>query len=113
MEPGSSILYSQVPACHLSLSSAISIQSIPHIQLPEGKIPIGRPKRRWEDNIKMDILILPSHIRLGLQSGLCPSGFPTTNLYTPLLFPIRATCPVHLIVLDLSSEQYWVKSTDH
>jgi len=22
---------------------------------PEGKIPLGRPKRRWEDNIKMDI----------------------------------------------------------
>jgi hypothetical protein len=23
---------------------------------PEGKIPLGRPKRRWTDNIKMDIL---------------------------------------------------------
>ncbi|KAJ4434100.1 hypothetical protein ANN_16420 [Periplaneta americana] len=22
---------------------------------PEGKIPLGRPKRRWEDNIKMDL----------------------------------------------------------
>jgi hypothetical protein len=22
---------------------------------PEGKRPVGRPKRRWEDNIKMDI----------------------------------------------------------
>jgi len=22
---------------------------------PEGKIPLGRPRRRWEDNIKMDI----------------------------------------------------------
>jgi hypothetical protein len=22
---------------------------------PEGKIPLGRPKRRWEDNIKMDV----------------------------------------------------------
>ena len=21
----------------------------------EGKIPLGRPRRRWEDNIKMDI----------------------------------------------------------
>ena len=21
---------------------------------PEGKIPLGRPRRRWEDNIKMD-----------------------------------------------------------
>jgi hypothetical protein len=23
---------------------------------PEGKIPLGRPKRRWEDNIKLDLL---------------------------------------------------------
>jgi hypothetical protein len=22
---------------------------------PEGKIPLGRPRRRWEDNIKMDV----------------------------------------------------------
>jgi hypothetical protein len=24
-------------------------------QKPEGKRPLGRPKRRWEDNIKMDL----------------------------------------------------------
>ena len=23
---------------------------------PEGKRPLGRPRRRWEDNIKMDLL---------------------------------------------------------
>ena len=22
---------------------------------PDGKIPLGRPRRRWEDNIKMDL----------------------------------------------------------
>jgi hypothetical protein len=22
---------------------------------PEGKIPLGRPRRRWEDNIKIDL----------------------------------------------------------
>jgi hypothetical protein len=37
------------------------------------------------------ILILSSLLRLGLPSGLLPSGFPTTNLYTPLLSPISAT----------------------
>jgi len=47
------------------------------------------------------ILIVFSHLRLGLISGLLPSSFPT----------IRATCPVHLILLDLISrtllgEQY-------
>jgi hypothetical protein len=24
-------------------------------RMPEGKSPLGRPKRRWEDNIKMDL----------------------------------------------------------
>jgi hypothetical protein len=26
------------------------------VQLPEGKIPLGRPRRRWDDNIKMDLV---------------------------------------------------------
>jgi len=34
------------------------------------------------------ILILSSHLCLGLPSGLFPSGFPTKTLYTPLLSPI-------------------------
>ena len=31
------------------------------------------------------ILILSTHLRLGLPSGLFPSGFPTRTLYAPLL----------------------------
>ena len=69
---------------HLSLSWARPIQSTP----PQST--------SWRS-----ILILSSHLCLGLPSGLFISGFPTKTLNTPLLFPIRATCPDHLILLAL------------
>ena len=70
-------------ARHLSLSWASPIQS----SYPN--------PTSWRS-----ILLLSSHLRLGLPSGLFPSGFPTSTLYTPLPSPIRGTCPAHLILLD-------------
>ena len=69
---------------HLSLSWASPIQSI------------YLHPTSW-----ISFLMLSTHLRLGLPSGLFPSGFPTKTLYTPLSSPIRATCPPHLILLDL------------
>ena len=33
---------------------------------PDGKSPLGRPKRRWEDNIKMDLQKVGWEARPGL-----------------------------------------------
>ena len=73
-------------ARHLSLSWANSIQS------PQ------RPPTSWRS-----ILILSSHLCLGLPNGIFPSGFPTTTLCTPLPSPICATCPAHFILLDFTT----------
>ena len=69
--------------CHLSLSWASPIQSIyPH-------------PTSWRST-----LILSTHLRLGLLSGLFPSCFPHQGLIHPLSLPIRATWPAHLILLN-------------
>jgi hypothetical protein len=51
------------------------------------------------------ILIISTHLRLGLPSGLLPSGFPPNNLYVFLLSRIRATWPANLILLNLKSRR--------
>jgi hypothetical protein len=46
------------------------------------------------------ILILSTHLRFCVPSGLFPSGFPPIS-YMHSSFSIRATCPDHLILLGL------------
>jgi hypothetical protein len=73
-------------ALHWSLSWARSIQSIP-------SHPFSL----------RSILILCTHLRLNLPSGLFPSGFLTKILYSFLFSTIRVTCPSHPPWLDHSN----------
>ena len=52
----------------------------------------------------ISIVILSSHLHLGLPSGLFPSGFPINTLYAPDHSLVYATCPTHLILLDLITQ---------
>ena len=80
---------------HLSLSWASPIQSTyPH-------------PTSWRS-----ILILSTHLRLGLPSGLFPSGFPTKTLYAPSPHPYAPHAQPISHFSILSPAQYWVRSTD-
>ena len=81
---------------HLSLSWASPIQSIyPH-------------PTSWRS-----ILTLSTHPRLGLPSGLLPSGFPTKTLYAPSPHPFTPHAQPISFFSILSPAQYWVRSTSH
>ena len=76
---------------HLSLFWASPIQSIyPH-------------PTSWRS-----ILILSTHLHLGLPSVLLPSGFPTKTLYAPSPHPYAPHAQPISFCSILSPAQYWV-----
>jgi hypothetical protein len=54
------------------------------------------------------VLILSTHLRLGLSSGLFASGFPTKMLYSFLFSPfVLHVLPIHPPWLDHSNYTWW------
>ena len=103
-------LVKKFPAFHWTWRFITALTSVRHLSLSWAS-PIQSTcahPTSWRS-----ILILSTHLRLGLPSGLFPSGFPTKTLYTPLSSPIRATCPAHLILLDFITRTILGGSTKH
>ena len=59
------------------------------------------------------ILVLSSHLHLGLPICFLLSGFPAKILCAPLLSPIPPTCPTHLSLIDLITRIVLVRSTEY
>ena len=81
---------------HLTLSWTSSIQSIyPH-------------PTSWRS-----VLVLSTHLCLGLPSGLLPSSFPTKTLHIPSPHPYAPHAQPILFFSILSPAQYLVRCTNH
>jgi hypothetical protein len=86
----------------LTTVKAVSIREVK--KFPEFYTTLSQidPVRAPSRFLKIHFNII-SHLRLGLPCGLFPSVFPTNILYAPLLSPVYATRPSHLIILALAA----------
>jgi hypothetical protein len=77
-----------------------------HYRIHKSSPPVSTPSQTnlfhtTQSYFQKIMLMLSTHLCLGLPSGLFPSSFPINNLYAVLFCPIRATFPAHRILLDL------------
>jgi len=59
------------------------------------------------------ILILSSQSKPGSYESFLSLRFPHQNPVYTSPVPTHATCPAHLILLDLTIRTYWVRITNH
>ena len=101
-------LVKKFPAFHGTRSFITALTSVRHLSLSWASTfqSIYPYPTSWRS------ILISTHLRLGLPSGLLSSGFPSKTLYTPSPHP----CAPHAQPISfsiLSPAQYWVRSTDH
>jgi hypothetical protein len=69
-------------------------KSLPLVPIPSQKYPV-HTFSPYCPTIYSNIIF---HLRLGLPSSVSPSSFPTKIFYIFLIFPMRATCPAHIML---------------
>ena len=79
-------LVKKFPVFHGTQIFITALTSVRHLSLPWASLiqSIYPHPTSWRS-----ILILSTHLRLGLYSGLLPFGFHTKTLYAPSLHPTR------------------------
>ena len=103
-------LVKKFPAFHGARRFITALTSVRHLSLSwanpfQSTYPHPTPWRF--------ILILSTHLRLCLPSGLFPSGFLTKTLHPPLSSPIHATCPAHLNNNNSINSYLWTRPANN
>jgi len=100
-------LVKKFPAFHGTRRSITALTSVRHLSLSWAS-PIQSiclHPTSWRS-----ILILSTHLRLGLPSGLLPYGFPTKTLYTPSPDPHAPHTQLISSVLEMRNNQVELRS---
>ena len=100
-------LVKKSPAFHGTRRFVTALTSVRNLSLSwVSPVHIDTHPTSWRS-----ILILSTHLSLGLPSGLLPSCFPTKTLFAPSPHPyVPHAQPISFFSI-LSPAQYWVRST--